>query len=388
MDDPKRERPWLGLNVSALGWREQTGISNYVRQLVRAFLSSPERSGAISYFLSGRWKSARGEVEALVGRSVRSSRLPEKALFRLHHLPFLARRGMAGLRVYHETSMYPRAAPSSCRRIYTLYDVLPLIRPDWYSPSAVRGYVAAFGRAARSADRIIVQSLAARADVLQAAPGLEKKLALIPNGVDREVFRADIPSADVDRVLADLGLKQPYILFAGAIQPRKNVDHLVQAFFQLAGDVPHSLVLAGPVGWQGREILARIEASVLRARVRHVGFVPAAHLPALYRGADLYAFPSRGEGFGLTLLEAMASGVPVLTSSVSALPEVAGEAALLVHPEDIDGLAGAMRRGLEDPELRRTLIERGLAQAARYAWSRTADLTWDLYRHEAGESGD
>jgi glycosyltransferase involved in cell wall biosynthesis len=295
---------------------------------------------------------------------------------------------MDGLRVYHETSIYSRAVPSSCRMVYTLHDVLPLIRPDLYSPFAVREYAAAFRRAERSADRIIVLSLAARTDVLKAAPRLERKLALIPHGVDGETFRADLPPEAVDRALAALGLKRPYVLFTGAIQPRKNVDRLVQAFIRMAGDVPHTLVLAGPVGWRGKEILARIEASPGRTRVRYLGFVPAPWLPALYRGADLYVFPSYAEGFGLTLLEAMASGVPVVTSTISAMPEVAGDAALLVHPDDIDGLARSMRRGLEDRELRRTLIDRGLERARRYTWSRTAGLTWDLYRSAAGESGE
>lgn len=387
MENFEFEKPWIGLNLSPLGWRPQTGISNYVLQLIRAFLASPERSGALSYFLYSRRKSARGEVEALVGRPVRSSRLPDKALFRLLWLPFLDRWGMDGLRVFHETSIYPRAIPSSCRMIFTLYDVLPLIRPDWYSPFAVREYHEAFHRAERFADRIIVQSLAAQTDVLKVAPRLEKKLALIPNGVDGEAFRADFPPAAVDRALAVLGLNRPYVLFTGAIQPRKNVDHLVQAFSRMAGGAPHTLVLAGPVGWRGKEILARIEASPGRTRVRYLGFVPARWLPALYRGADLFVFPSYAEGFGLTLLEAMASGVPVVTSAIPALSEIAGDAALLVHPDDVDGLARSMRRGLEDRELRKALIDKGLKRARRYSWSRTADLTWALYRSTAGESG-
>ncbi|MCX6561757.1 MAG: glycosyltransferase family 1 protein [Candidatus Aminicenantes bacterium] len=367
------------MNLSPISWPERTGISSYVYQLVRAYASDPAKAEAMAGFVYSRRKAAQSTVEDLAGFPIRSLRLPEKATFRLLRLPHLNRWGMAGLRVYHETSLYPRPVPPACKMIYTLYDVLPLIHPDWYSPFSVREYKSALNRASRTAGRIIVQSRAALRDVLQAAPRLEKKLIFIPNGVDRREFRPDIPAETVKGALAGLGLKPPYILFTGAIQPRKNVDGLIRAFLHLIGDIPHTLVLAGPVGWKGREILAAIEDDSARGRIRHLGFVPAQWLPALYQAADLYVFPSRGEGFGLTVLEAMASGVPVVTSSVSAMPEVAGQAALLVHPDDGEALAAAMRRTLEDRDLRRTMIEAGLRRAGEFPWSRTADLTWKLY---------
>lgn len=373
-------QPWVGLNLSPLSWPERTGISSYVGQLLKSYRETPERSDALACFLYSRHRFAKAALEAEAGRTVHSSRLPEKALFRLSRLPGWRPAGMSGLRVYHETSLYPAPIPSSCVMIYTLYDVLPLVRPDWYSPFAVREYKAAFGRAARRADRIIVQSHTARADVLAAAPALEGKLAVIPNGVNGGEFRPDIPEEEVAAALRVLGLDRPYVLFTGAIQPRKNVDGLLKAFLGLIAEIPHTLVLAGPLGWRGEEITAGVSTEPGPARVRHIGFVPAPLLPALYRGADLYVFPSRGEGFGLTVLEAMASGAPVVASSVSATAETAGDAALLVHPDDGDGLAGAILRGLQDQDLRRELIAKGLARAREYSWSRTADLTWDLYR--------
>lgn len=373
--------PWAGLNLSPLSWLERTGISSYVGYLLKAFRAEPERYAALSFFLHSRRKSAGAEVEALAGRTVRASKLPEKALFRLSGLPGWRAAGMSGLSVYHETSLYPGPCPRSCAMIYTLYDVLPLLHPDWYSPFSVREYRAAFKRASKTAARIIVQSKAAEKDVLEAAPHLEDKIINIPNGVDLERFRPDILEGEVDAALSALGLKRPYILFTGAIQPRKNVNGLVRAFRRLIVDAPHTLVLAGPVGWRGEETLAEIAGSSLSERVKRLGFVPEERLPALYRGADLYAFPSRGEGFGLTVLEAMACGVPVVASSVSAMPEVAGGAALLVHPDDDLGLAAAMRRILEAKGFRAFLIDKGLARAREYPWSRTADLTWSLYRN-------
>lgn len=371
--------PWIGLNLSPLSWSERTGISSYVEQLLKAYRVSPERCGALEGFVYSRHGDAKAKLEAEFGRPVRSLKMPERALFRLFHLPGMAGWGMSGLRVYHETSLYTRSVPRGCRLIYTLYDVLPLIRPEWYSPFAVREYKAAFKRAARAADRIIVQSMAARRDALEAAPELEGKLVTVPNGVNVEKFRPDISDSQVASALAALGIERPYILFTGAIQPRKNVDGLLKAFLNLAAEMPHNLVLAGPLGWRGDEIRDALHAGTAAGRVRRLGFVPAPLLPALYRGADLYVFPSRGEGFGLTVLEAMACGVPVVASSVSATAEVAGDAALLVHPDDAEGLAAAIRRGIEDKSLRRDLIARGLDRSREFSWSRTADRTWDLY---------
>jgi glycosyltransferase involved in cell wall biosynthesis len=160
----------------------------------------------------------------------------------------------------------------------------------------------------------------------------------------------------------------------GTLQPRKNYVRLIRAFNQLANQLtnqqPPQLLIAGGRGWLYKDIFA--EAEKHSDRVRILGFVDDADLPALYRNAALFAFPSLYEGFGFPVLEAMACGVPVVCSNASSLPEVAGDAALLIAPSDTDGLAAAMARALEDADLRRDMVARGFVHVAQFTWERAA----------------
>jgi glycosyltransferase involved in cell wall biosynthesis len=167
------------------------------------------------------------------------------------------------------------------------------------------------------------------------------------------------------------------ILHVGALQRRKNLSRLVAAFEQLRP--PWRLVLAGSSGFGSAEILQRIQASPARDRIEVTGYLPAEALHDWYARAAVFAFPSLDEGFGLPVLEAMAAGVPVLTSNRSALPEVAGDAAVLVDPEDIDALTASLRRLTRDEDLRRELIRRGFDRAHTFSWTTAARQTWEVY---------
>jgi glycosyltransferase involved in cell wall biosynthesis len=168
--------------------------------------------------------------------------------------------------------------------------------------------------------------------------------------------------------------REPYFLYVGTIQPRKNLVRLLEAFAQLSPEAPR-LVIAGKRGWLSAPIERRAAELGLAERVVFAGYVPDAELPGLLRGALAFVFPSLYEGFGMPVLEAMAAGVPVLTSSTSALPEVAGDAALLVDPCDTAAIAGGMARLAGDASLRADLRARGLARAAEFTWERCARET-------------
>jgi glycosyltransferase involved in cell wall biosynthesis len=179
-------------------------------------------------------------------------------------------------------------------------------------------------------------------------------------------------------------LVRPYILAVGTLEPRKNLPGLLRAYARLAPEVPHDLVLVGAEGWLTGEIHATLEKLRLGGRVRMTGFVADDDLPHWYGGADLFAFASLYEGFGLPVVEAMACGVPVVTSNVSSLPEVAGDAAVLVDPADVDAIADGLRRVLTDTDLARRLRHSGLKRAARFTWEQTAARTVAVYREVAG----
>jgi glycosyltransferase involved in cell wall biosynthesis len=171
--------------------------------------------------------------------------------------------------------------------------------------------------------------------------------------------------------------REKIILHVGAIQARKNVARLVQAFESVP--VGWRLVLAGSPGFGADEILRGIEASPARGRVSIPGYVTAEALADWYARSAILAFPSLDEGFGIPILEAMAAGLPVLTSNRSALPEVAGDAAFLVNPESVEELAGALRQMIADEQLRKDLIRKGLARAAEYTWPKAIENTWKVY---------
>jgi glycosyltransferase involved in cell wall biosynthesis len=176
-------------------------------------------------------------------------------------------------------------------------------------------------------------------------------------------------------------LPDQYILAVGTIEPRKNLVVLLEAYHVLRQHNPDlQLVIAGKRGWHSEPFFERLQTLGLTDQVKLLGFVPDEDLPALYNFAEAFAFPSIYEGFGLPVLEAMACGTPVVCSNTSSLPEVAGEAALLLAPTDTRGWSTALQQVLDNPALRADLRQRGLRQAAQFTWAETAQQTLALYR--------
>jgi glycosyltransferase involved in cell wall biosynthesis len=187
---------------------------------------------------------------------------------------------------------------------------------------------------------------------------------------------------EVQPVLERYQLSQPYILYVGSIEPRKNLLRLLQAYARLRKDLPGwKLVLVGARNaWKSTPISEEMRKLNLAPWVQLTGYIPEEDLPALYNGAGLFAFPSLYEGFGLPVLEAMACGTPVITSNVSSLPEVAGDAALLVDPYNVEEIAAAMVNVLSDQELSEDLHRRGLERSKEFSWERTAQQTLEVYK--------
>jgi glycosyltransferase involved in cell wall biosynthesis len=194
----------------------------------------------------------------------------------------------------------------------------------------------------------------------------------VPLGVDVLPVSDD----DVTRVTRQHGVTRPYVLFVGTVEPRKNLPRVVDAFARI-GRPDVELVLVGPTGWN-EDVAPAVAA--LGARARALGFVPRHDLAPLYAGAAAFVYPSLREGFGLPVLEAMAQGTPVVTSAATSTAEVAGDAALLVDPFDVDAIAAAIDRALTDGEVARRLRDAGRARAAEFPWSRTAEMTLAVYR--------
>jgi glycosyltransferase involved in cell wall biosynthesis len=174
-------------------------------------------------------------------------------------------------------------------------------------------------------------------------------------------------------------LPDRFILFVGTLEPRKNIIRLLEAYARIKDKLPHKLVIAGTKGWLYQPIFEAVKRLSLRNNVIFLGYVDDGNLPALYNLADLFVYPSIYEGFGLPVLEAMACGIPVITSNVSSLPEVAGDAAVLVDPYNVKELAGAMKHVLTNASLRKQVINKGFQQAKNFSWKKCARETLKVY---------
>jgi glycosyltransferase involved in cell wall biosynthesis len=258
---------------------------------------------------------------------------------------------------------------------------LAFLRLPESAPQFDAGWRRRLGRSIDAAPAVIVPSASAREDLLEWRPVAAGRVHVVHHGVDADTF-APVPPAGVDAVRRRFGIEGPYVLFVGGIEPRKNLERLVVAFGQL-GTAASLVIAGGPVSWlpkavgQVEQAIAALPEGVQRRIVR-TGYVAERDKLALLSGATALAYPSRYEGFGFPVLEAFAAGVPVVTSTVSSLPEVAGDAAVLVDPEDTDAIAAGLAELLGDEDLRAVLSAAGVARAARFTWERTAQRTAEV----------
>ncbi len=270
----------------------------------------------------------------------------------------------------------------NCRSVITVHDLAFLHFPELLTTDSAR-YYSQIDRAVREAEGIIAVSHATQRDLMNLL-GVPAHRVTVVHEAANPIFRVIEDEADALRdVRARYGLPERFILFLGTIEPRKNLPTLIQAYRLLCmAEGPHgpSLVVAGARGWLFDSVFILVEQLGLSDRVLFTGGIPWADVPAFYNLAEVFVFPSLYEGFGLPPLEAMACGTPVVAANVSSIPEVVGDAGLLVDPNDAEGLAEALGRVLNDATLRQDLRRRGLARAAGFSWDRAARETLAVYR--------
>ncbi len=290
-------------------------------------------------------------------------------------IPRLLRRLRADL--YH-SPYYLMPYWTGVPTLLTVYDLIPLLFPGHVSRRARWLFRWTMSLALRSATDVVAISQSTRSD-LQRVFSIRPEMTSIPLAAD-PVF-SPCPPTEIEAVRRKYALPETFVLYLGSNKPHKNLVSLIEAISHITHYASRfTLVVAG--AWDPRYPEARQLAEARGVEnVRWLGPVPEADLPALYSGAIALVFPSLYEGFGLPVLEAMACGTPVACSSTSSLPEVVGDAALTFPPTDPRAIAEALARLLQDADLRADLRERGLQQAARFSWKRTAEETLALYRH-------
>jgi len=302
-------------------------------------------------------------------------------LLRILYEEFRLHRHLDGYDLFHAPGY---VAPDNLPvpTVLTVYDLVALRHPELATWTNVRHYRRRLPKAARAAERIIVPLECVARHVVEHLGVPRERVAVVPLGVDERL--RPTTSQEHARVRHQYGLPHAFILFVGNIEPKKNLDTLFRALARLRADgLPHELVVAGKPAWKCRRTLRLPTELGIQDAVRFIGYVDEADLPGLYGAAELFVFPSLVEGFGLPPLEAMACGVPVVTSDAEALLETTGDAAEHVPATDAGALADAIEHLLHDADARARLRAAGLERAAQFPWSRTMELTRAVYREAA-----
>lgn len=303
--------------------------------------------------------------------------LPLRLLMEQLYIPWIASR--LKVDVIHSLHYSFPLMRTRARRFVTIHDMTSFIIPEVHT-RAKRMYFHFFIRAATYlADCLIFDSNSTRSDWADLFPGCAKPVFVTLMGKS-EIFKPDLDPQAIRKVLDQLKISTPYVLFLGTIEPRKNLLRLVSSFARIADLFPlHHLVIAGMKGWMYDGLFELVAQLKLEKRIVFTGFVAEGDKPYLINGADAFAYLSLYEGFGIPVLEALACGIPTLTSNTSSLLEVAGDAALLADPTSIDSITFNLRKILSDTATRQSLRSKSLIQAARFDWGFTADQTMKAY---------
>ncbi|HVX31174.1 MAG TPA: glycosyltransferase family 1 protein [Nitrolancea sp.] len=369
------------LRLGLLGYgldRPLTGIGRYSVELAHQLSRCPD---ALSLELIKPFSaSIAGLPDGIPARRIAGRRLPAYMLAAPSQLAAVARRDRLDI-IHDPFGVSPFFLPrriAPFKRVLTLHDVIPYVFPETHARLTNLLFRRYIPRSLRFVDRIITDSEASRRDIIRFLKFPAERVHAIPIGVAPWFEPAGAEA--IARVRARYELPSDYILAVGSLNPRKNLETLFTAYHRLRQrGFPHRLVVVGPSAWKSVGIFQRLRDLGLERDVRLTGFVADEDLPALYSAAAALVLPSLYEGFGLPPLEAMACGTPVVTSNTSSLPEVVGDAGLMVDPLDVDALAAAIDRLLTDSELSSGLIARGLSRAQLFTWERTAHEHRHIY---------
>jgi glycosyltransferase involved in cell wall biosynthesis len=355
------------------------GIGRYTRELMQALLALPSDNRYSLFYAS------RNRVDQSAIRNQQSA---------IHRLPFHDKwlmRGWQRLRLpipvelivgkvdlFHSPDFTLPPTLPDVPTLLTVHDLSFIRDPDSAWPSLRDFLNKAVPRSVKRATHVLADSAATKADLIELFSTPAEKITVLYSGVNAR-FVPVRDQAEIDWVCAKYQLPRPFILSVGTLQPRKNYGRLIEALALIASDMPQHLVITGGKGWMYETIFEQVKRSGLEGRVHFPGFVDDADLPALYSAADLFAYVSLYEGFGLPLLEAMACGTPVIGSNTSSLPEVIDDVGIQVDPRETGDIARALQQMLDQPELRVRSIGAGLVRTKLFTWEKAAQELLAIY---------
>lgn len=358
--------PVIGVDGSRLGTLKPTGTENYASEITRHMLALDLPVRWLLYLNAPPGSDTDRHLSHLTEtRPIPASRLWTHARLSaemVRHPPDV---------LFVPSHVVPLFHPAS---VVTIHDLGYLRYPEAHLPSQRRMLDLTTRWSARVAQHIIVPSRATKDDLVRAYGADERTITVVHHGVSDRF--GSVPPAAVQQLRTRLALMDRYVLTVGTVQPRKNLETLARAVALLSNlGTACTLVIAGKQGWLADQVLTRIEGFALGDRLRLLDYVEDDDLPALYAGASCYVQPSLFEGFGLPVVEAMASGIPVLVSNASCLPEIAGDGADVFDPHDAHALCTALRDVLSSPERSRAMAARAVRRGGHFSWHRAAEAT-------------
>jgi glycosyltransferase involved in cell wall biosynthesis len=378
------KRPRIGIDVTA-AVSQGAGIGRYTRELVRALTGLKQAKAYDYHFFSARPSGHLPVPDPLpTGANIhrRQAPLDERWLYRLWYrlrLPAPVQWVTGPLDLFHSPDFVLPPTRGRIPTLLTVHDLSFVHYPETFTPALVTYLNRVVPWSVGRASHILADSQATRADLISLWQVPDAKVSVLYSGVSSS-FQPVTDTKKLKAVRSRYGLgAAPFLISVSTIQPRKNFQMLIRAFKPIAAQWPHNLVIAGGKGWLYDEVLAEVGRQGLDGRVLFTGFVDDADLPALYSEASLFLFASLYEGFGLTPLEAMACGVPVVVSNASCLPEVVGDAAVQLSPHDEAGWTAVIDQLLNDANARTGMVAQGFLQARRFTWQKAAHRLLQIY---------
>lgn len=375
----------IGIDARILGYR-RAGIGKYTQRLIE-HLAKMESEHQNQFFILHSWRDS----DTLVSQSNfhrQTIMTPCHHRFEQWFLPLEIVR--LGLDLLHSPDFIPPFY-RTYKSIITVHD-LAFLRFPYFVTTETAHHYGQIDQAVRRTDHIIAVSESTKADLINMLGVEERKITVIHEAAD-PMFHPIRDEAAIQAVRKAYQLhERPYIFFLSTIEPRKNLSTLLRAFRQLLDDYPAMsdvvLAVAGEKGWLFKDVFRLYDELNLQQHVQFLGRVPEEQLPALFNGATIHVHPSYYEGFGLTPLEAMACGTPTIVSNVSSLPEVVGDAGLLVSPDSVDEWTDSIYRLFNDSQLQQTLSQKGLRRAAQFSWEKAARKHLEVYHRFRTRQGN
>lgn len=378
----------IAIEIQPMLDKQMTGIGWYVDNLVKN-IKYASKDEELYYLLGMDYYNRAGRLEDYTNNniSLKTNGIMHYGIYRRiwNLIPFIDYGAFFKVKadVYHFVN-YVVPPYVKGKKINTVYDMVYKTFPETMDPENYKKLDKGLRESCNRSDAIVTISENSKKEIASFLNIPDSKIHIISPGVDTSVYRPMQPSEYIN-VISKYNLPNKYLLYLGTIEPRKNIAAIIRAYhsFVSMGATDYKLVIAGKKGWMFEQIFSLVKELNIEDKVIFPGYVQEEDKPYIYAGAAAFLFPSLYEGFGMPPLEAMACGVPVITSDTSSLPEVVGDAGILVQPTDVDGISKAIYNLVSQPELRNRLSEKGLSRAESFSWGKSTEKLINLYRQLA-----